>query len=183
MSNEGLNLPEIDIDLSSDEIRAFGGGGGPMLPIGTYTMDIVSAEQTTSKKNQPVAKVTFKVADEGDQFGVELPKSYSLQTQALGRIKKLMIAAGARLDKIRLGELVGARVIVEVIHTEASGQVDAQGNVMPGRMLCDITNEEAIAEPEAAPTPPPAVRGKAVAVQQAAPAPVGNKNGSVARRA
>jgi len=139
----GVELPEIDINLEGDDIRPFGGGGGPILPPGTYTFDIVAAEQATSKSQQPVAKITFKVADEG--FGVELTKSYSLQQKALGRIKNLMIAAGARLDKIRLGELLGARIIADVIHTESQGQFDAQGNVLPGRTFCDIVKEQPIA--------------------------------------
>lgn len=178
MSN-GVDLPEIDIDLSNPEIKEFGGGGGPILPVGTYTFDIKSAEQTTSKKQQPVAKVTFAVADEGEHYGVELTKSYSLQTQALGRIKNLMIAAGCRLDKIRLGELVGSRIIAEIVHTEAQGSVDAQGNVQPGRTLCDIVKEQAIATEEAPPPPPPpAAKNTAKAAT-----PPAAKNGTAARRA
>ncbi len=180
MSEAGVNLPEIDIDLSGDDVKAFGGGGGPILPIGMYTFDIASADQGTSKKNQPVAKVTFKVADEGEHFGVELTKSYSLQTQALGRIKNLMIACGARLDKIRLGELVGARIIAEIVHTEGQGQVDAQGNVVPGRMLCDIVKEQAIEQQEAPPPPPPPAAKNTA--KTTAPAAATNKNGSTAAR-
>lgn len=176
--SDGVNLPEIDIDLSSDEISAFGGGGGPILPIGMYTFDIVKAEQGQSKKQQPVAKVTFKVADEGEHFGVELTKSYSLQSQALGRIKNLMIAAGARLDKIRLGELVGARIIAEIMHTEGQGSVDAQGNVVPGRMLCDIVKEQAIEQQEAPPPPPPPAAKNA----KAAAAPAASRAGAPAAR-
>lgn len=180
--SDGVNLPEIDIDLSSDELRAFGGGGGPILPVGTYTFDISAVEQTTSKKNQPVAKVTFKVVDEGEHFGVELSKSYSLQTQALGRIKNLMIACNARLDKIRLGELLGARIIAEVIHTEGQGVVDAQGNVQPGRMLCDVVKEQAIAVEEPPPPPPPAAKNTAKAAATTPPAAKGNGT-TAARRA
>lgn len=165
--SDGVNLPEIDIDLSGDDVKAFGGGGGPILPVGMYTFDISAAEQGTSKKQQPVAKVTFKVADEGEHFGVELSKSYSLQPQALGRIKNLMIAAGARLDKIRLGELVGARIIAEVVHTEGQGTVNAQGDVVPGRMLCDIVKEQAIEQEEPPPPPPPAAKTGAKATTKA----------------
>ncbi len=176
---DGVNLPDIDIDLSSPDIKEFGGGGGPILPVGMYTFDIVKAEQGTSKKNQPTAKVTFKVGDEGEHFGVELTKSYSLQTQALGRIKNLMIAAGARLDKIRLGELIGARIIAEIMHTEGQGQVDAQGNVQPGRLLCDIVKETAIAQEEAPPPPPPAAK----TASKPAAAATKPANGAAARRA
>ena len=182
MSNEGLDLPEIDIDLSGDDIGAWGGGGGPRLPIGTYTFDIVSAKQDVSKKNQPVAKIMFKVADEGEQLGVELEKSYSLQTQSLGRIKNLMIACGARLDKIRLGELVGARIIAEIIHTVGAPVVDAQGETKPGGTFCDVVKETAIEQPVAAAAPPPATNVKAKAAAAPAPAAQPNKNGAVASR-
>ena len=181
MSNEGLELPEIEIDLSGEDVRAWGGNSGPILPVGAYTFDISAAEQATSKKNQPVAKVTFKVADEGEFFGVELTKSYSLQKQALGRMKSLMLAAGCRLDKIRLGELVGSRIIAEIIHTAGQAQVDAEGNMQPGGTFCDVTNEQAVQAPEPAPSPPPAARGTTKAAASVAAAPA--KNGSVARRA
>jgi hypothetical protein len=177
MSNDGVNLPEIDIDLSGDDVKAFGGGGGPILPIGTYTFDITAAEEGSSKKNQPVAKITFKVADEGEQNGVELSKSYSLQQKALGRIKNLMIAAGCRLDKIRLGELVGARIIADIVHTQGEGGVDAQGNVTEGRTFCDIVKEQAVASEEPPPPPPPA-KNTAPATNKGAA-----KNGTAARRA
>lgn len=179
--SDGVSLPEIDIDLSGDDVKAFGGGGGPILPIGMYTFDITAAEQSTSKKNQPVAKVTFKVVDEGEHFGVELTKSYSLQTQALGRIKNLMIAANARLDKIRLGELVGARIIAEIIHTEGQGQVDAQGNVVPGRMLCDVVKEQAIEQQEAPPPPPPPAAKNTAKATAPAGAPKGNGTAATRR--
>jgi len=190
MSNEGMNLPEIDIDLRDESITAFGGSGGPIIPIGAYTMDIVNAEQGTSKKGGPTMKVTFKVADEGEHFGVELTKTYSLQTKpskeggipAIGRFKNLMMAAGCQLDKIRPAELVGSRVIVEIIHEEGQGQLDAQGNVQPGRLYCNVVNEKAIAEPEPAPAPPPAAKGVA-SKPAVAPAAQPNKNGAVARRA
>ncbi len=183
MSNEGLNLPEIDINLEDESIRAWGGESGPKLPIGTYTMDITTAEQDTSKSNNPVVKVTFGVADEGEHYGVELTKSYSLQKQALGRIKSLMIAAGCRLDKIRPAELVGSRILVDIVHTQGVGKPDTNGEVKPGGLYCDVTNERAMQEPEPAPPPPPAAKGKAAAAVAAAPAAATTKNGSVARRA
>lgn len=169
MSNQGTDLPDIDIDLRDDSYAAFGGGGGPRLPVGLYTMDVVNAEQGTSKKGGPTCKVTFRVADEGEHANVELTKTYSLQTKpskeggtpAIGRFKHLMMAAGCDLDKIRLSQLVGARVIVEIIHTEGEGKIDAQGNLQPGNIYCDIVNEKAIAveaEEEPPPPPPPAAK-------------------------
>jgi hypothetical protein len=183
MSNEGLNLPEIDINLEGEDVRAWGGNSGPKLPIGTYTMDIVKAEQDVGKtSNQPVAVVTFRVADEGENNGVELTKKYSLQPKALGRMKNLMIACGARLDKIRLGELMGSRLLVDIVHVEGKGTVNAQGEPVPGGTFCDVTNETGIAAPEPAPAPPPAAKAAAAAKPAAAPAAAAKPNGAPAAR-
>lgn len=180
MTQDNVSLPEIDINLEGEDIRAFGGGGGPILPVGQYTFDITAADQGTSKKQQPTLKVTFKVADEGEFLGVELTKSYSLQTKALGRIKNLMMAAGARLDKIRPGDLVGARIIADIIHTEGQGSVDAAGNVVPGGTFCDIVKEQGVAPPEPPPPPPPAAKGVA---KPATPPAAKNGAAPAARRA
>jgi hypothetical protein len=183
----GVNLPEIDINLSGDDVGAWTGEQGPKLPIGVYTFDIVDAQQEQSKKNQPVVTVTFKVADEGDQLGVELKKKYSLQQQALGRMKNLMMAAGCQLDKIRLGELIGARIIAEIIHVEGQGKVDAQGNVQPGGTFCDIIKEQPVegaANAEPPPPPPPAAKGAAKAAANGQnPPPAAPKGAPAARRA
>lgn len=186
----GVNLPEIDIDLSNPEIKEWGGGGGPKLPVGQYVFDIISAEQAQSSKNQPVLEVVFKVADEQSEHnGVELKKKYSLQTQALGRIKNLMMAAGCQLDKIRPGELIGARIIADIVHVEGQGKVDAQGNAQPGGTFCDIVKETAIggtAEAEPPPPPPPAAKGAAkagAAANGSNPPPPAAKGAPAARRA
>jgi hypothetical protein len=175
-----VDLPEIEIDLTN--VAAWDGQQGPKLPVGAYTMDIVSAVQASSKAQQPVLEVTFRVADEGPQNGVELMKKYSLQQQALGRMAQLMVACGARLDKIRPAELVGARIIVEITHVVGQGKVDTQGGVQPGDLFCEISKERAIEVAEQPVAPPPAARKAAPAAQPPAQ-PTGPKNGSVARRA
>jgi hypothetical protein len=181
------------IDLSDDEaFPAFGGGpGGPKLPIGTYTMDVVNAEQKTNKKGGSNAVVTFKVADDGEYYGVEVTKWYSLNTKpskeggtpAIGRFKKLLREGGAPLQAGSMPELIagaiGCRVIVEIVHTQGQDQHDAQGNVKPGGIFCDVTNEKAIQVEEAEPPPPPPAAKKAAA--PAAPSAKGNA--PVARRA
>lgn len=158
--SEGVNVPEIDINLEDESVRAWGGQSGPVLPVGTYTMDITEAEQTTSKTNNPAVKVKFKVADEGEHLGVEMSKTYSLQAKALGRIKQLMIAANARLDKIRPSELIGARILVDITHVQGQAVVQADGSLKEGGTFCDITNETALAAPEPPPPPPPAAKAK-----------------------
>src|SRR5271154_3684857 len=100
MSNQGFEMPEIEVNLEG--VQAWGGESGPKLPVGDYTFDIKHAEQSPSKQGKPCIEVTFAVADEGVHYGVELKKKYSLSEKALGRIANLMMACGARLDKIRL---------------------------------------------------------------------------------
>ena len=182
-NNTGYEMPEIDLDLSGQ--KAWGGEQGPKLPIGAYTMDVVNVEEVKSAKKQtPGVEVTFKVADEGLHFGTEIKKTYYLSEKALGRITNLMVACGARLDKIRLGDLMGARIIVEIVHVPGQAQLDAQGNMVASTNLyCDITREQAIAAPEPAPAPPPAARKAALAPAPAAQQAPVTKNGSVARRA
>lgn len=188
MSNNGLNLPDIDIDLRG--VESFGGGGGgPKLPVGAYTMDISNIEQTTSKKGNSQLKITFKVADEGEFFGVEVFNWYSLKAEpsepgkkaAIGRLAHLMMAAGCDLDKIRTSQLMGARVIVDIIHEAGEGKLDAQGNMQPGGMFTKVVNEKAIqVEADEPPPPPPPAARKPVA---AAAAPAKNGSTPVARRA
>jgi hypothetical protein len=181
------------IDLSDDEaFPAFGGGpGGPKLPIGTYTMDVVNSEQKTNKKGGSNAVVTFKVADDGEFYGVEVTKWYSLNTKpskeggtpAIGRFKRLLREGGAPLQAASMPELIagaiGCRVIVEIVHTQSPDVHDAQGNVKPGGIFCDVTNEKAIQVEEAEPPPPPPAAKKTVA----AAAPSAKGSAPVARRA
>lgn len=178
MSNQGVNLPDIDIDLRDDSISAFGGGGGgPRLPVGEYTTEISNVEQTTTKKGAAQLKITFKVIDEGEFFGVEVFNWYSLQTKpsreggtpAIGRLKHLMMQVGCDLDKIRPAQLVGGRVIVGIIHQEGEAKMDAQGNLTPGQVYAKVVNEKALAVEEEAPPPPPP--------------PVAKKGSPAARRA
>lgn len=173
MSSNGLNLPVINIDLRNQTAWG-GGGGGPRLPIGTYTMDIAHAEQGQSKKGGPTVVVTFRVADEGQYYGTDLKKTYSLNTQAsrpggvaaIGRFTNLMMAAGCDLDRIDLGQLVGSRVIVDIIHEEGQPTFDAQGNPQQGKIYCNVCNESPV-QVEEEPTPPPPATKTKVAARRA----------------
>jgi hypothetical protein len=191
MSNAG-------IDISDDEaFPSFGGGpGGPKLPIGTYTMDVISSEMKTNKKGGVNGVVTFKVADDGEYYGVEVTKWYSLNqkpskeggTPAIGRFKRLLREGGAPLSAASMAELVagaaGIRVIVEIVHTQGQDVMDAQGNVKPGGVFCDVTNEKAIQVEEAEPPPPPpAAKTAAPAQTQSAKGSAKGNGAPVARRA
>jgi len=143
---------EVQIDLT--DVQEFGGGGGPQLPPGEYVFDIVAAAQDTSKTGNPVWKVEFVVA-EGDQAGKKLVNSYSLQSQALGRVKQLALAIGAPLNVIRTADYVGARLRASITHDPAPAQVGADGMPMAPRIFAKISNERAYETQEEAPPPPP----------------------------
>jgi hypothetical protein len=110
---------------------------------------------------------------DGDHAGAIVYNNYSLQPQALGRIKALMIAVGAPLDKISGAALLDGTFTAEVVHTEGAATVGADGSMKPARTFANVVNERPLdGVEEAAPPPkPPVTRGAAT------------KNGATARRA
>lgn len=158
MSNQFVDS-EVQIDLT--DVQEFGGGGGPQLAPGEYVFDIVAAAQATSKSNNPVWKVEFIVA-EGDNAGKKMINSYSLQSQALGRVKMLALAIGAPLTVMRASDYVGARLRATVLHEPGQAQVGADGTPMEPRIFAKIANERPLeTQQDAAPPPPPPVtRGR-----------------------
>jgi hypothetical protein len=161
---------ELDFDLT--DVQAFGGGSGPQLPPGDYVFLITHVEQGTSKSSsQPTLKLDFQVDDEGSPMhGTKIKRSYSLQPQALGRIKQLMIAIGAPLDKIRADAFVGGRFIAEVSIKTMPGLVKPDGSVSAPKDMMDIGNERALegAPVEEAPPPPPVTKKAAKPLATAA---------------
>jgi hypothetical protein len=170
MSQSQYTEFEINEDLSAVKEFSGDGGGAPALPPGEFIFDVVSLTQGTSKTNNPKIEVTFEVA-EGEYTGTRLTNNYSLQSQALGRLKKLMMACGAQLDKIRSSEIIGARIRAAVVHNEGKQQLgpdggpkcDANGEPYPPRVFANIANERPLeeAQPVVAAAPPPPVTRKA----------------------
>jgi len=160
MSNQFVDS-EVQIDLTN--VDEFGGGGGPTLEPGEYVFDIVAAAQATSKTNNPVWKVEFVVA-EGPDTGKKLVNSYSLQPQALGRVKMLALAIGASLTTIKASEYVGSRLRASVTHTTGDAQPGPNGQPLPPRVFQNIANERPYETAEeiaaAAPPPPPVTQGR-----------------------
>lgn len=155
---------EIAEDLTNVQEFAGDGGGAPALPPGEFVFDVVHLAQGTSKSNNSKIEVTFEVA-EGDYAGVRLTNHYSLLSNAIGRWKKLAIACGARLDKIRSSEIMGGRIRATVVHNpgqqmrnpDGSEKLGADGQPLPPRIFANICNErplEEVAQQVAAPPPP-----------------------------
>lgn len=157
MSNQFVDS-EVQIDLTN--VQEFGGGGGPQLAPGEYVFDIVAAAEGTSKSNNSVWKVEFIVA-EGDSAGKKMTNSYSLQSQALGRVKQLALSIGASLTVIRSSEYVGARMRATIVHEPGQAAVGADGQPLEARIFAKIANERALETQEEAPPPPPPVTRKA----------------------
>lgn len=152
---------EIQMDLTN--VQEFGGDGGgePEVPPGEYVLDCVDLKQDTSKNNNSMIVVTFEVV-EGEFAGKQLTGWYTLTDKAVGRIKKLQIACGARLDAIRSSEIRGARIRATVVHQEGEQRPRPDGTLFPPRIFAKVVNERPLEEAQpqqAAPTPPPVTRG------------------------
>lgn len=162
MSQNEFQDFEVDVDGGLEEVKEWG-GEFRLVPAGDWTLDIVHVKRQDSKENKtPMIVVTFEVGDEGEYHGSKLFGNYALTAAAMGRIKQLMIACGASLDKIRASELMGARITATVVHNEGSARTDADGNPLPTKTFANVINErvfegdEAEAEPEPEPEPPAA---------------------------
>jgi hypothetical protein len=189
---------EIDINLAGDDVKPWSGEGGfqpPEVPAGEYTLDVIAVMQDTSKsRGNPMIVVTFAVSD-GDYAGKEVKGYYALTQKALGRVKRLMMAVGARLDKIRTDEILGGRLRATVIHQEAPPQRGPDGNVKldpntgepyPPSVFAKVQNERPTEEAQKAADATAAKNAKAVAAGKSAAAaapPVTRGNASATRRA
>jgi hypothetical protein len=166
---------EIDMDLSSDEIKDWGGeqqNFAPEVPPGEHVLSVVACKQDTSKKGNTMIVVDFEVA-EGDATGKRVRNWYTLTEKAKGRIKRLMMCVGARLDKIRTDEIVGGKLRATIVHEEAPPQIgpdglpktDANGDPYPPSIFARVQNERPYEDPAATKAntqkaaPPPVTRG------------------------
>lgn len=163
---------ELDVDLSGDDVRAWGGEQRPLVPPGDYTLTITHLESTTAESSgNPMIAVTFDVADEGEHNGAKIYNNYSLSPKAIGRLKQLMIACGANLAKFVASELLGQTIRASVIHTESAGKVDSEGNTKGPRTFANVINEQPLEEQKPAET------------KTATKPPVTNKPGATAATA
>jgi len=166
---------EIDENLTDVQDFAGDGGGAPALPPGEYVFDVVHLVQNTARSSgQSKVEVTFECVEPAEHVGVRLNNNYSLQPQAIGRLKRLMLACGARVDKIRSDEIIGGRIRASVVHNTGQPQsnpdgtpkLGADGQPIPPRVFANIANERPMeaAQPQQQQqqvAPPPVTRGKA----------------------
>lgn len=165
----GQNHADVEIDIDLTNVDAWGGESRPLVPPGDYKLVVVKAESKTSSGNNPMVVVEFEVAEGEELAGAKAWNNYVLSTSAgQGRLKALMIACGAQLDKIRLGELEGATIRASIVHTEGPPSIDANGNPRPAKTFANICNELPLEDAPAQAAPPqrPPVQNKAGAKPQ-----------------
>ncbi len=157
---------EVDFEKPLDEVKEWGGESGPLVAPGTYTLLVVECSLETGDK-APYAAVKYEVQDEGEWKGAFVWNNYSFSGKALGRVKQLMLACGAQLDKFRAGEILGQTIVADIVHNTGAAKIDDQGNPMEPKVFANVTNERMpeSATPEPAKTqtkaPPPAQNNKA----------------------
>ncbi len=120
-----LNLADVQTELTA-------------VPAGNYAVTVSSVQETLSKSsNKPMLAVKLRIEEPEDQAGRILFDNFSLQPQALWKLKRWLLALGYAEDEIAEfeldpEELVGldcvAAVIVEPFirnqGTEAEEQVE-----------------------------------------------------------
>lgn len=140
MSNEN-EFADFEVEQDFNDIKPMEGGNYPLVPVGDYTFDIENVIQKPSSNNNPMVVVTFVVA-EGEFQGAKVWGNYPLVKQSLGRLKQLMVACNANLDKFRAAEIMGARIRGTIVHSEGQVQVGPDGNPLPVRTFANISNEQ-----------------------------------------
>jgi hypothetical protein len=134
---------EINVDVT--EVNAWDGQSAPLIDPGVYVLQIVDAESTSSKQNQPVLKVEFEVMNEGQFLGTKFKRSYSLQKQALSRYKNLVVACGAPLSGAKKADFVGAFISAEIVHKPGQALPQPDGSMGEPKMMMDVINEQQVA--------------------------------------
>lgn len=181
---------DFEVDgLDIEGAKEFGGGGFYLVPAGHYLFEVTNVVQENSKSSNAPMVVVYATVIEGQETdeaaketGQTVRNNYSLSPKAIGRLKQLMIACGAPLDKFRAGAIFGAKFRADVIHSTGDADVGPDGQPREARVFANLANEKPLggeAQVEAAP-PPPVTRAKAAA--PAAAKPAGN-NSTQARRA
>lgn len=140
MSNEN-EFADFEVEQDFNDVKPMEGGDFALVPPGEYLFDVAHVEQKVSSNNNPMVVVTFLVA-EGEFQGSKVWGNYALVPQSLGRLKQLMVACNASLDKFRAAEIMGARIRGTITHSQGAAQVGNDGNPLPAKTFANISNEQ-----------------------------------------
>lgn len=163
---------DFNLSLNLDEVNPWDGTFQMIVP-GWYTLEVTNAEQVTTGTGNTGVKFTFAVADEGDQKGKTIRKTYSLKAEplSLARFKNAIVSLGVDPNNINGAELLGKQMVAEIFHKVIKGGTDATGAPIEDKPMMDLRGERAVAGQAAAePPPPPPAPAKKPAV--------GAKNGA-----
>jgi hypothetical protein len=182
---------DFEVEADFEKIEEFGGGGGFItVPPGDYLFEVVDVQQESSKTTNNPMVVVYSTVSEGQesdeaaaQTGQRVRTNYSLLPQAIGRLKQLMIACGAPLDKFRAGSIMGAKYRGTIVHSQGKAEANPDGTVKEAKTYANICNEKPLDAGAAvadAPPPPPVTKAKPAA---AAAKPGTNGQAQQTRRA
>jgi hypothetical protein len=179
MATEQQEFVDFEIEADFENIKEFGGRGFPLLPVNDYIFEVEHVEQKPSSKNTPMVVVTSKVAegqedDEAAKYtGQKVWANYPLTDKAMGRLKNIMIACGAPLDKFRASALMGAKYRASIVHNQGDATPGPDGQPREARMFANLCNERPLETIEAAapPPPPPATKKATATTTKPAAAP------------
>lgn len=183
MADQEFNDFNVELDLSGDDVQAWGGEKRPLVPPGDYKFTIVSVESNNSKNGNPMISVAFEVA-EGECQGQRAYNNYNYTTKpGAGRLKQLMVACGASLASFQASQIMGQQITGTVVHEEGKPGVDQNGNPREPGVFANVINEQPLedAQPAKAAVKAPPVTNKAATPPP--PAANGAKAQGSARRA
>lgn len=159
---------EVDFEKPLDDVKEWGGESGPLVAPGTYTLTVVEVSLESGDKG-PYAAVKYEVQDDGEFKGSFVYNNYSFSGKALGRVKQLMLACGAQLDKFRANEIMGATIVADIVHNVGAPKIDENGTPMEPKTFANVANERMPEGVQSEPQPEPAK------AQTKASAPAQNK--------
>lgn len=155
---------DFEIEANFEEIKEFGGGGFYLVPPGNYLFQVADIKQENAKSSgQPMVVVYAEIIEGQDddeaakQVGQHVRNNYTLSPKAIGRLKQLMIACGANMDKFRAGEIMGAKFRADVVHSTGEAQAGPDGNMKEAATFANLANEKPLVAASAAdkaPAPP-----------------------------
>lgn len=122
-SRKGRGSASVNVDLSGVEASR------KTIPEGVYTLVVDSATQKSSQGGNPMIVFEFSVA-EGKYQGSKLYENCSLQSQALFKLKSVLIALGLDIPNkafdLDLKDLIGMTCEAEVGHEVYEGKKKAR---------------------------------------------------------
>lgn len=100
------------------------------LEEGTYLLQVAEAQEKTSSTGNPMITITYDVVSTADGEPVEgnrkLWDNYSLQAQALFKLKQLFDAVGMDTSTVvdmDISDLIGQQVMAKVVQDTYNGEL------------------------------------------------------------